>query len=456
MKIIFSFLPFFLSFFLGYLLVKRITRKDAPHDPFLLFFLGGGLGLGLSAAITFSSFIILGQYSRFFIIGCHLLILFRLSYDHSQFTRLSNQPFFNIENLSRVQVGFFLLLPLLLVPSAIQCSFVPFGGWDAWSVWNFKAKFLFESATHWQGIFDPLMWRSSPHYPLLLPLIIVWGWTFVGEPLVFIPVLTALLYVFLLSGLLFFFLEKQMKRPVAILAPMILLTSPFYTKLNASQYADIVLAYYLLAAIGCYQLTLIRGENSTASLCGVYVGLLCFSKSEGILAAVILGALIYFFFLTQKRVHRWGPPRSALKYFLVALILAMLPTLILQSCYSPGNLTFTNGLTSPENPTTLFRFKMIMAFFLVELVSDKWNGLWILLLLSLFFTQGKCFQKSTAILPLFLSLYLLGVMSFYMINTYFEIKWWLQVSLNRILFSLLPLLTFWLFLSLWPRQETPE
>lgn len=55
----------------------------------------------------------------------------------------------------------------------------PHGEWDAWSIWNLRARFLFR-ATEAAAPFDPLLNWSHPNYPLLVPASIAGLWTWNG------------------------------------------------------------------------------------------------------------------------------------------------------------------------------------------------------------------------------------------------------------------------------------
>ena len=46
----------------------------------------------------------------------------------------------------------------------------PHGRWDAWAIWNLRAKFLATPSDRWRDAFDPVVSWSHPDYPLLLPL----------------------------------------------------------------------------------------------------------------------------------------------------------------------------------------------------------------------------------------------------------------------------------------------
>jgi hypothetical protein len=93
-----------------------------------------------------------------------------------------------------------------------------------------------------------------------------------------------------------------------------------------------------------------------------------------------------------------------------------------------------------------------MAFILVypwfEFISDKWNGLWILIFGGILLAGKKLWQSTLGVIGLSLVLYLGVVLAYYEVNTFFEIKWWLSTTLSRILFALIPAIALWIGLGL--------
>jgi len=451
MKPFLIFFPFSMSFFLGYLLINIIFQDDRKPDPFIHFFLSCGLGLGLSSSITFYSFIITNIFNTLLIICIHLLLIFSLLIFYLLFQKIdtykkNKKP----SSFTMKNIFLFILLAICFIPAGMQAKFYPNGGWDAWAVWNFKAKFLFLSQGEWKNLFDPILWRTSPHYPLLLPLINVWGWTFTKTPLPSVPLTTSLIFTFLTCGLLFACLRDMTKSSLTFFAPLILITLPFYNSLATSQYSDITLSYYLLASIYCLIMTIHLNKFSYAFLSGIFLGILSFSKPEGMVASILLLAIgtLQFLLFEPKKISL-KTKSIPLLFLLLGTALAILPSIIFKATCSPGNQTFINGLMSESNPITFYRVKMVFAFLFMELKNGKWNGIWLVLFLGLVLSKGKCFSTKTIIIPLFLLAYLASVLFYYFLNTYFKIEWWLSVTLSRILFSLLPVMLFWVFISLW-------
>ena len=465
-----------LSVGLGILVVEILASKGAKVSFFLKLFLGAGLGLGLSAQIVFYSFLIFKQYSRPAILTGHLLAFAILIMLRLRHCKKASQPFINIPTTPLSDIVGFILILLLIVPLWFQGHLYPYGGWDAWSCWNLKGQFLFSGGENWRNMFDPLMWRSNTHYPFLLPLINVFGWSFYKDANNLIPLYNSITFPVITAGVLFFALKGLTRKFLAIIPVVALFTLPFFVKLAASQYTDIVLGYYLLAAVIC----LVLAKTSTSAyfsvLAGIMIGFLSFTKPEGTLAAgflIVLSAPYLLSTLTTGVIARRGlyaeaistikeiasgkkRPRNdkiesntkTIKIFLLACFVSLLPTVLFKLFLSPGNETFINGLTSIEKPSTFVRWQWIFAFLGIEFIHKKWLGLWIICSAGILLGLPKSFGKNLWIIPGFIGLYLLTAIVYYYVNTYFDLAWWLSVTLNRILFSILPLMVFWMWAGL--------
>ncbi|MCK5579792.1 MAG: hypothetical protein KAJ18_00810 [Candidatus Omnitrophica bacterium] len=455
MNSILTALPFLISFLLGETFIRALNQGKSKIDPFVRFFLAGGIGLGLSAFITFFSFVIFNQLNKPFVLLVHAVLIVGLIINIVRGHVPNSHKLFESGTFPLIaRWGAWIPILIVLIPAWIMAEFYPHGGWDAWQVWNFKAKFLFLAPKGvWLNSFDPILWRSSPHYPLLLPLINVWGWIFLSEPSMTTPFCTSLIFTALVAGLLFSSLYALTKNYLSILAPVLALTIPLYVTLATSQYADIVLGYFALAGTYCFVETL-RAKNSFfAILSGITLGCLSFTKPEGLIAALIIIGFGFLFLLWELK-KRTPEAKRILFAFFISTLIAFIPGIIFKLFYSPGNQTFINGFLSNEKPATLLRFKIIMAFLWFELTNAKWNGLWILIFIGAVFGWKKSWRKEILIAPLFLLSYSGIVLLYYLTNTYFEIYWWVQMTLSRILFSLIPLFLFWIFYAVgWSQRS---
>ncbi|MFA5260201.1 MAG: glycosyltransferase family 39 protein [Candidatus Omnitrophota bacterium] len=440
-------IPFIISAISGFCLLSLILPCRQPKDLPCHAALSAGLGLGVSSILAWTNFLLLQQFHKTYLMSCHVILLLTLLYFYNKKSR----PLPGLDRKTALDTALAaLLLSVLLAVAWHFGKFYPFGGWDAWQVWNIKAKFLFLGEDHWRNMLQPSLWQTSPHYPLLLPLINVWGWTLQGSASPETPFLTAMIFTGLTAFLLWAILySRDAQRVIPLLPALILLTHPFFITLGTSQYADILFAFYLLASLFCLLKSLDHEHAGYGILASLFLGLLAFSKPEGTLLALQAFASTVIMRMILPKAGGQNTAQNTPPWGLWAgsFFLAMIPTIIFNVFYSPGNQTFINGLSSADHPVSLYRIKMILAFLTVELKSPKWNGIWVFILAGLILQVKQCFQKERLLIPGILLIYLASVLSYYFLNTYFKIDWWLQVSLHRILFTLLPACLLWIF---WP------
>jgi hypothetical protein len=441
----FALIPFMISAISGFCLLGLVLPCRHPKDFPCHAVLSAGLGLGISAFLTWTCFLLLQQFHKTYLISCHVVLLLALLYFYNKKPR--TLP--GLDKKTALDTALAAVLLAITLTAAWHFGqFYPLGGWDAWQVWNIKAKFLFLGGGHWRNMLQPSLWQTSPHYPLLLPLINVWGWTFQESASPVTPFLTAIIFTGLTAFLPWAILYSWgARRGVPLLPALLLLTHPFFITLGTSQYADILFAFYLLASLFCLLKSLDHEHAGYGILASLFLGMLSFSKPEGTLLALqaFASTVIMQMILPKAAGQNTAAPRPPWGAWIAIFCLALIPTIIFNVFYSPGNQTFINGLSSSSHPASLFRVKMILAFLTVELKSPKWNGIWIFILSGLLLQAPKCFQGKWLLIPVVLLIYLSSVLSYYFLNTYFKIDWWLQVSLHRILFTLLPTCLFWVF-----------
>jgi len=443
-------IPYMISILTGFFALQIFYRRKEYLFSLHHLFLAGGLGLGLNGTLTFFSFIIFNQLNKTFILSINLTLLFVLFITF--IILLKNKKFSNHPILPLHKENLFSLITLMIIsfPLWYMMNFYVHGGWDAWSTWNLKAKFLFFGAENWDHLFSPLLWRTSPHYPLLLPLINVWGWLFLTDPIWKIPIMTSFLYTFFTVGLLYTSIRTLMRSWTAFIPVIVLLSMPYFLKMALSQYCDIVVSFYLLASILCLFQAKVENCKISSLLSGLFLGFLSFSKSEGLMAALLIIALSFPYLLWKNQSK---DKFKMVQFFLTGAAVTLIPVVLFHMFFSPGNQTFINGLFSTQRPITLHRFQIIPSYTFMEFINPGWNGLWIVLLVASFCGWKKGFSRDLLIIPVFIGLYMGLIWFYYLINTYFEIMWWMQVTLNRILFTLIPVVIFWVMTALWEREK---
>lgn len=447
-------LPILITWLTGVLTAKLMLKKEDPA-PALLLFLGATVGMALSAYVVFSSLVLFGQLNRTYVIAAHLLLLAGVLVP--QFKNLINGFRLPVRNWKLSDSLSVLFLGLVTLPVILYATMYPQGGWDAWACWNLKARFIFLGQENWTRLFDPVIWGSNISYPLLLPSLNVWGWTWSGKPDWILTQTNSWLITFVTAGTLLFAIKKYAGRLHSMLAPLWFLSIFITIQLAASQYSDLLVGNFFLTFLVCFLYFQRTGGTGWLAVGLLALGALSFTKSEGMaLAAISLLSGTALVLFNKKWNEENGGLTLRFSPFSFFFLLFFLPTIVFQLKYAGDSHTFINGLADVAKPTSLERLKAVFVFFKLELLAKQWNGFWILALGGLVLGWRGTFRRELWIFPLVIMLYLGVVIGVYWINTFFEILWWLSTTLNRILFALMPALILWLFLTFESdkRQET--
>jgi hypothetical protein len=174
---------------------------------------------------------------------------------------------------------------------------VPLGDWDAWAIWNQRARFLFRAGDQWRQAFSPVFVHTD--YPLLLPSSNVRWWSYLGAECEWTPWFLGCLFIFATVGMLTAGVCRLRSRSQGLLAGMALLgTIPFLHR-GTLQYADVPLSFFILAAVASLVLydTSERPHKGLLVLAGLLAGLAAWTKNEGWLFLIVLpvarGAVVW-------------------------------------------------------------------------------------------------------------------------------------------------------------------
>src|SRR5579872_4442249 len=340
-------------------------------------------------------------------------------------------------------------------------------GWDAFSIWNLHARFLFRSGPAWSEGFSPLIPWSHPDYPLLTSGAIAHFWTYIGHETQAVPAAIAIVFTFATVGLLYSLLAMLRGRISAMLASLALLTTPFFIEQGTSQYADVPLSFFILAAVSllCLHDAFEESESAGTSrlliLAGVNAGFAACTKNEGLL---ILAALIAARALTFIRDARRAPQRrlaSAARTFL-PLILGMAPALLVIAWFKhfiapPGDL-FPDRALAIHKLFEPARYGAVLRWYGKEFLrfGEWWLIPGTLLLIAFYFLLKRKPESQTPRLApgfatshLALSFTLAGYFVIYLITPR-DIYWHLRNSLNRLFLQLWPSAIFLFFVLITP------
>lgn len=203
---------------------------------------------------------------------------------------------------------------------------LPYGGWDAWNIWNLRAKYLAGPVSAWHNTYSPGLnyFSSHPNYPLLLSAIVGAIWRFTGVNSL-VPIAVAALFE---AGVLFLLIGAIAKFRGAVpgmLAGLLLIATASFMAQGPMQQADVPLSFFYLSTLICFSLA--ACGNRRAAVCGgCCASLAAWTKNEGLVFMVLALACYGAASIRWNEVAAWflplvgaAPGSLSLAYFKVFL-----------------------------------------------------------------------------------------------------------------------------------------
>jgi hypothetical protein len=461
-------LPYLLSISTGLALVLFCwpARRPIGSDFLLKFFLAVGTGFGVSSVVFFLCLFSEKSVRHLGLIEvlllCSLIAVLCVSIAKKK-QPVSDAPsgehpvgpLLNWKIQWGCSLGFLIALGASLYASAALILQDPHGGWDAFAIWNLRARFLFRAGVQWRDAFSSLLPWSHTDYPLLLPASVARLWEYSGHESVAGPAILGLIFTYATVGLIVSAVAALRTRSQGFLAGLVLVSTPFFVQHGASQYADVPLGFFYLATIVllCMQARSLQNPSRFLILAGVTAGLAAWTKNEGLMflaSFLVAQALVVVYMHGAKSYIRQ----------LIPLAAGMVPILIIIVFFKLNFGGPSDIFSAPGN--ILHRLLDHHRYFQVSnaLQRDIFDfGGWVVtaipvLALYLYFLGGEIKSQDrvnffTALFALLLTL--AGYCVVYVIGPN-DIQWWLSVSCDRLLLQLWPSAVFLFFLIV----RTPE
>ena len=299
----------------AYVLVGCCDRA-ARHDwatIFLRLGLAVGVGVGLSSCGYFLWMFLVGPPGKLYhasdLTVCAAISLFGLVFRPAAATACNASELPSAAGLrwQRLLVAAFVAALTLAVLGAVGVYWRnPLGDWDAWAIWNLRARFLFRAGDQWQQAFAPMFYH--PDYPLLVPSSNARLWSYLGAESTWAPWLLGVLFTLATVGVLTAGLWRLRSRSQGLLAGLAILGMVPFLQRGAWQYADVPLAFFILAAVLLLVLydAAERPPAGLLLLSGLMAGLATWTKNEGLLLPIALMAARAAV-LCRRRCVRQGP-----------------------------------------------------------------------------------------------------------------------------------------------------
>lgn len=318
----------------------------------------------------------------------------------------------------------------------------PYGQGDAWAIWNLKARFIYrEGGIFWKNLYSPIIEWSHPNYPLMLPMSVARIWTWGHVENVRASMYLAVVFSYAIILFLYASVNYMRGRLNAILATLILISTPFFLTHGTSQYADVVLSLFYLAV-----LILINhigqddnGKHRLIILIGLVSSMACWVKNEGLLFFVAM-------FLSTAIVLRKKIVLFLLGAFPVIIVLFVHNFFVVRQ-----NISLPYDLITPITRLLDYsRHYIAIKKFITEIFYfGQWKiNPWLLLIFILIFFRKKIISKEAVYFRMQIFVMLWTIVLYYLayIFSSFALDWYLERSLNRLLIQLWPCFVYIFFL----------
>ena len=330
--------------------------------------------------------------------------------------------------------------PAALAAAALATAFFvehtlrhPDGGWDAWALWNLRARFLARAGGGFQAAFSPeMLFWAHVDYPLLVPGVVAQGFLLAaGEP-VWVPAIASYAFAALSVALSWAALRELRGPGWAALAALVLLATPCFVGFAANQQADVPVSAFLLAACALAALALESRQPRFLAAAGFAASLAAWTKNEGALYLMSLG--------TALLLTRWAPLRERLSG-LLRFGAGALPVLALAAWFKL-RVAHANDLLSDAAPARLLDLRawgQLAAALLRRIVYFQDWALWLVawafvlaLLLPRLPRRPAARAAGTAV-----ALAFAAMLPIYVLQPH-PLLWFFRASIDRLLIQLWP------------------
>ena len=322
---------------MGAALIALLTLPTGKSNLLLILSLGIPAGFGISACLYFLwSYLFNPSFPGIWVVDVLLtaIFLFLLWKQKPDLKQLIP----NFKNWSRLDWGLCLIFCVVLVIGlatfAAYTNANPHGRYDAWAIWNVRARMIARGGINWKSVFIPQVFHAD--YPLLVPLTIARSWVIAGTESQRIPPAVAGLFTFAGAGILTGTLFSLARKQAGWLAGIIFLTTPWVIYFGSLQFADLPLAACILSACACLALAFFDRPFSARwlVLSGLFAGLAGWVKNEGqlfVVAFVVIAALSWLIAFRKQSL------RDSVFPLVIGLIIPVFVILLFKLTLAPAN-----------------------------------------------------------------------------------------------------------------------
>jgi hypothetical protein len=305
---------------LGCLLVLRSGAPGSGWNRVCLAFgAGAGLGIGLTSTLYF---LFRGVPAAAIAIEAALILW--AGWGYFRVPHAAKPPAKERGSWHAWLAGAGLAVSLALAATAAAQAFDanPHGWWDAWAIWNLRARFLAANGTlaarAWSNMLGPGPHNGlggvHPEYPLLLSSFVGRCWRLGNSLSPLVPAATSFVFFLALVALAAGGIGRLRGSALGLLAGLTIASTPALLHQASIQCADVPLACYMLGAV---MLALV----DRPVLSGLFAGFAVSTKDEGWFFLLLFAAATLLFRRRGMRAFAAGAlgPVLIAAYFKFAL-----------------------------------------------------------------------------------------------------------------------------------------
>ena len=456
-----------LSFAVGLLVVLLLWPGAPARHLAVKIFLAAGLGQGVTSCVAFLYLLANGRLDRFYYTS-ELFALAALLAGLLFKLRRRREPAAppvegKVGQAGRgwLAVAFYAAAAAALGAVLIDVWRMPYGGgWDAWAIYNLRARAIFRGGAEWREGFSALIGWSHPDYPLLLPLSVARAWMYAGRETTAAPAMLGWLFTAATVGLLSSSVAALRGRSQGYLAGLVLLGFTFFIAHGSSQYADVPLMFFYTAAVVLFALAGEAGSEGGRGgwlvLAGLAAGMAAWAKNEGALFIVAAGAAHLAVAAREGGLKRYF---GELRFVLTGLLPVLICVFYFKARIAPPSelVEAMAGQTALRKLADPSRHLLIAREFARRFLYYSGRGVNLAYVLLIYLSclglgregprRGAAFGAITLAL-------MLGGYYFVYLTTPYELAWHVKFSLDRVLLQLWPSLVFVFFLVAATPEET--
>jgi hypothetical protein len=306
----------------------------AAHSRLLTMALASCVGIGASSAVTFTTLMLGGRLGRAFVAADAVgwLLLGGVSALVIRRRQRPNHPPAAFPAFTRVDWALRTAFVVVLLCAAgvivTEYRAAPHGQWDAWAIWNQKARFMFRAGPQWDTSMS-IPW-SQPSHPPLVAASVARLWAYAGREMTAIPAMLSAAFAVSMLTVVMGALDVRRRR--AWVAGTLLVAPLTFSHLAAAQTADLPLGLFFIATLvmlPMYPAGWRAGFQTSAALwlAGGTASLAAWTKNEGVVFLAASSALVLWSVIRHGRLRDlcwWAagatPFLAALAWFKISVV----------------------------------------------------------------------------------------------------------------------------------------